>query len=65
MPKGGRSTGSARHWRTPAKALERLHRTWDAGVREAISRLDELVAQVDEAVRLTRVLAEQRRRPTS
>jgi hypothetical protein len=45
--------------------LERLHRTWDAGVREAISRLDELVAQVDEAVRLTRVLAEQRRRPTS
>jgi hypothetical protein len=45
-------------------ALERVHRTWDAGVRETLGRLDELVAQVDEAVRLTRVLVDRRRRPT-
>jgi hypothetical protein len=46
-------------------ALDRVHRTWDAGFREAIGRLDQLVAQVDEAVGLTRVLVEQRHRPPS
>jgi hypothetical protein len=44
-------------------SLERVHRAWDTGFRETITRLDQIVAQVDEAARLTRVLVARRRRP--
>ncbi|WNV82924.1 hypothetical protein [Umezawaea sp. Da 62-37] len=34
-------------------ALERVHRAWDAGLQGTRARLDHLVAQTDEALRLT------------
>ncbi|QUQ64786.1 hypothetical protein [Kutzneria sp. CA-103260] len=44
------------------EAIERVHRTWDAGVRDAITRLDQIQVQVSDAVRLATVLADQRQR---
>jgi hypothetical protein len=43
------------------EAIERVRRTWDVGFQDAMRRLDEIRDQVDEAVRLTRVLVARRR----
>jgi len=43
------------------EAIERVHRAWDVDFRDAITRLDQIRVQVDEAVRLTRVLVDRRR----
>lgn len=40
----------------PAVELDRLRRTWDAGLVETLERLDHLVAQTEQALRLTRIL---------
>ncbi|MGW5051545.1 hypothetical protein [Actinokineospora sp. NPDC004072] len=43
-----------------ATALRRLEETWDRGLRDTLERLDELQQGVEEALRLTRVLAHRR-----
>jgi hypothetical protein len=45
-------------------ALERVHRTRAVGLRETMARLDQFAAQVDEAMRLTKVLVARRPEPT-
>jgi len=42
-------------------ALEGVQCAWDTGFRETITRLDQIVARVDEAARLTRALVAHRR----
>lgn len=37
----------------PDVELERVHRTWDALLAETLAGLDHLVAQTEEALRLT------------
>lgn len=37
-------------------AIERVGRAWGVGFQDAITRLDQIQAQVDEAVQRTRVL---------
>jgi len=44
-------------------ALEMVHRAWEAVLQETLARLDHLVAQTDETLRLTRVLVARWPRP--
>ena len=48
-------TGAAALARTE-DAIERVRWAWDVGFQDAITRLDQIQAQVDEAVQRTRVL---------
>ena len=41
-------------------ALERMRCTWDTGLREAVTRLDQILAHLNEAAALTRTLAAHR-----
>jgi hypothetical protein len=63
MPNAARSMSSVREWeRTGAAlactedAIERVRRARDVGFQDVITRLDQIQAQVDEAVQQTRVL---------
>ncbi|MEO6086599.1 MAG: hypothetical protein ABIQ18_26140 [Umezawaea sp.] len=59
--------GAADHTRaafaSTAGALQRLEQTWERGQRETLQRLDELQQDVEEALRLTRLLVDRTPKP--